>query len=38
MGARLLAAIEAMKKTPWVVLALLFASVVGGAGAVHQRL
>lgn len=30
MGARLLAAIEALKKTPWVVLALLFASVVGG--------
>jgi len=29
-GARLLAAIEALKKTPWVVLTLLFASVVGG--------
>ena len=30
MGAKLLAAIEALKKTPWVVLALLFASLVGG--------
>ncbi len=30
MGAKLLAAIEALKKTPWVVLALLFASIVGG--------
>lgn len=29
MGARLLAAIEALKKTPWVVLALLLASAIG---------
>jgi len=29
MGAKLLAAIEALKKTPWVVLALLLASAIG---------